>query len=152
MSLEANQELWNRWSEVWNGNLTLADEIIASNFVAHFTAAFALPDFAAASGSPTEVHGPDGIKQWIASFGAAFPGYSFTTEVGPVANEEYVAGRWLFQGIYQGGMPGASSAAIGKRVEFAGMDLFRVAAGKITEYWLCADTLQLLQQVGMIPS
>ena len=32
------------------------------------------------------------------------------------------------------------------------MDLFRVEAGKIVEYWLCADILQLLQQVGMIPS
>ena len=49
-------------------------------------------------------------------------------------------------------MPGASPAAVGKQVEYAGMDLFRVEAGKIVEYWLCADILQLLQQVGMIPS
>jgi predicted ester cyclase len=49
-------------------------------------------------------------------------------------------------------MPGASPSAVGKQVEYAGMDLFRVEAGKIIEYWLCADTLQLLQQIGVIPS
>jgi hypothetical protein len=41
---------------------------------------------------------------------------------------------------------------VGKQVEYAGMDIFRVDAGKIVEYWLCADILQLLQQVGVIPS
>jgi hypothetical protein len=49
-------------------------------------------------------------------------------------------------------MPGASSAAVGKHVEYAGMNLFRVEGRKTVEYWLCADILQLLQQVGMIPS
>jgi hypothetical protein len=49
-------------------------------------------------------------------------------------------------------MPGASPAAIGKQIEYVGMDLFRVEASKIVEYWLCGDTLQLLQQVGIIPS
>jgi predicted ester cyclase len=98
------------------------------------------------------VRGPEGLKQWIGGSLAAFTGYSFTTTVGPLADEDKVAGRWVFCATYQGGMPGASPAAVGKRVEYAGMDLFRVEAGKIVEYWLCADILQLLQQVGMIPS
>jgi predicted ester cyclase len=83
----------------------------------------------------------------------AFKDYSFTTEVGPIVDEDKVAGRWLFRGIYQGGMPGSSPSAVGKRVEYAGIDLFRVdESGKIAEYWLCADILQMLQQVGMIPA
>ena len=52
---------------------------------------------------------------------------------------------------FRGGMQKPPDA-IGKQVEYAGMDIFRVEAGKIVEYWLCADTLQLLQQVGVIPS
>ncbi len=72
--------------------------------------------------------------------------------VGPLADEDKVAGRWVFRATYQGDMPGASPVAVGKHVEYAGMDIFRVEAGKIVEYWLCADILQLLQQVGMIPS
>ena len=47
---------------------------------------------------------------------------------------------------------GASPEAIGRRVEYAGMDLLRVKDGKIAEYWLCADILHLLQQLGVIPS
>ncbi len=143
MSSQTNKELWKHWIEVWNGNLSIADEIIAPNFVAHF---------APASTSPAEVRGPDGLKQWIGGSAAAFTDYSFTTTVGPLVDEDKVAGRWLFRGIYQGGIPGSSPAAVGKQVEYAGMDLFRVEAGKIVEYWLCADILQLLQQVGMIPS
>jgi predicted SnoaL-like aldol condensation-catalyzing enzyme len=32
------------------------------------------------------------------------------------------------------------------------MDLLRVEDGKIVEYWLSADILQMLQQIGVIPS
>ena len=143
MSSQTNKELWQRWSALWNGNLALADEIIAPNFVAHF---------AAAGPSPSEVQGSEGLKQWIGGTLAAFTNASFTTSVGPLADEDLVAGRWIFRATYQGGMPGASPAAVGKGVEYAGMDIFRVKDGKIIEYWLCADMLQLLQQVGMIPS
>jgi predicted ester cyclase len=143
MSSQTNKELWKSWSELWNGNLSIADEIIAPNFVAYF---------APIGNSPAEVHGPDELKQWISATGAAFTETSFTTTVGPLVDQDKVAGRWVFRATYGGGMPGASPTAVGKRVEYAGMDLFRVEAGKIVEYWLCADTLHLLQQIGVIPS
>ena len=143
MSSQTSKDLWKPWNELWNGNLSLADEIIAPSFVAHF---------APAGSSPAKVHGPDGLKQWIGGNMGAFTNYSFTTTVGPLADDDKVAGRWGFRATYQGGIPGASSTAVGKQVEYAGMDLFRVENEKIVEYWLCADILQLLQQVGMIPS
>ena len=143
MPLPSNHELWQSWIALWNGDLSIADRIIAPNFVAHF---------APMGNSPGEVHGPDGMKQWIGTLVAAFPGYSFTTTVGPLVDQDHVAGRWLFRAVYQGGMPGASPEAVGKRVEYAGMDIVRVEGGKIAEYWLCADILQLLQQVGVMPS
>ena len=98
------------------------------------------------------MRGPDGLKQWIGATVGAFTDYSFTTSVGPLADEDLVAGRWVFRATYQGSMPGASPAAVGKNVEYAGMDIFRVKDGQIVVYWLCADILQLLQQIGMIPS
>ena len=94
MSLQANKELWQSWSALWNGNLSIADEIIAANFVAHF---------APIGKSPGEVHGPAGLKQWIGATGGAFTDASFTTTVGPLADEDNVAGRWLFRATYQGG-------------------------------------------------
>ena len=143
MSSQTSKDLWKRWLELWNGNLAIADEIIAPNFVAHF---------APAGTSPAEVRGPEGLKQWIGGTVGAFTDYNFTTTVGPIADEDNVAGRWVFRATYQGGIPSASPAVVGKHVEYAGIDLFHVEDGKIVEYWLCADILQLLQQVGMIPS
>ena len=143
MTAQDNKALWKPWLELWNGDLNVADEIVAEDFVAHF---------APVGNSPGEVRGPEGIKQWIGGALAAFTDYSFTTTVGPLADEDMVAGRWVFRGVYQGGIPGASAAAVGERVEYAGMDIFRVESGRIVEYWLCADILQMLQQVRAIPS
>jgi len=137
------KDLWKPWADLWNGDLALADTIIATNFVAHFVPM--------TPGSP-EVRGPEGIKGMIGSLRAGFAQATFTTEVGPLAEDHLVAGRWRFQGVYQGGIPGSSAEAIGKAVEFAGIDIFRVADGKIVEYWLCAETMFLLQQIGVIPT
>jgi hypothetical protein len=63
MSLDENKALWESWHRLWNGNLSIADEIIAPNFVAHF---------APVGNSPAEVRGPDGLKQWIGGTVAAF--------------------------------------------------------------------------------
>src|SRR2546425_4152169 len=88
MSSQTNKDLWQHWNALWNGNLALADEIIAPNFVAHF---------APMGSSPSGVRGPDGLKQWISGTGAAFTSSSFTTSVGPLADEDLVAGRWIFR-------------------------------------------------------
>ncbi|MBA2247323.1 MAG: ester cyclase [Chloroflexia bacterium] len=55
-------------------------------------------------------------------------------------------------GTYQGGIPGSSPSAVGQPVEYEGVDVFRIEEGKIAEYWLSADILQLLQEIGVIPS
>lgn len=143
MTASANKALWTPWVELWNGNLAIADEIIAPNFVAHFSPA---------GNSPAEIRGPEGLKAWIGGAVAAFPDHSFTTTVGPLAEGDLVAGRWVFRATYAGGIPGASPDAVGQPVEYEGADLFRVADGRIAEYWLSADIMDLLQQVGLIPS
>ncbi len=51
MAVPTRKELWNAWLTLWNGNLSIADEIIAPTFVAHF---------APATTSPAEVRGPLG--------------------------------------------------------------------------------------------
>ncbi len=143
MASQTIKELWASWQELWNGDLSLADAIIAPDFVAHF---------APAGNSPGEVRGPEELKRWIGGNLAAFADYRFTTTVGPLADGDTVAGRWVFRGTYQGSIPGSPPTAVGTHVEYAGIDLFRVEAGKLVEYWLCADIMQLLQQVGVIPA
>ena len=143
MTTRTNKALWTPWLELWNGNLAVADEIVAPGFVAHF---------APVGASPAEVRGPDGLKAWIGGALAAFSDYSFATTVGPLADGDLVAGRWVFRGTYGGGIPGSAPAAVGQPVEYEGADVFRVEDGNIVEYWLSADILQMLQQIGVIPS
>ena len=143
MATPTSRDLWEQWGRLWNGDLAVADEIIAPDFVAHF---------AAVGPSPTEVRGPEGLKQWIGGAMALFTGHQFTTTVGPIADGDTIAGRWVFRATYRGGFPGAPDTAVGRAVEYAGIDILRVVDGKLVEYWLCADILQLLQQLGMFPS
>lgn len=143
MDAQASKELWGRWLELWNGDFAIADELIAPDFVAHF---------APAGNSPTEVRGPEGLTSWIGGATAAFRDHEFATIVGPIVDGDMIAGRWVFRGTYQGGFPGASPEAVGTLVEYEGTDIIRIEDGQIVEYWLSADILDLLQQVGVIPS
>ena len=44
------------------------------------------------------------------------------------------------------------TAASGKAVAWTQSDVFRVVEGRVVEHWVSADTLSLLQQVGVLPS
>lgn len=143
MRTHTGEELWTAWLAMWNGDLAIADTIIAPQFVAHF---------AAVGASPEAITGPDAMKQWIGGSLAAFTDAKFATEVGPLVAGDLIAGRWLFRGTYAGGIPGTPPTAVGAAVAYAGMDMLRIEAGQIVEYWLCADILSMLQQVGVLPS
>ena len=138
-----SKDLWLPWVAIWNGDFSRADEFIAPDFVAHFVPM---------AGSPDEVRGPDGLTGWIAGITAAFSEYRFETTVGPLADGDLLAGRWRFEATYRGGIPGSSPDAVGQPVAYAGIDILRVEAGQIAEYWLSADVLDLLQQIGVVPS
>lgn len=135
--------IWTSWLKLWNGDLNIADDLISPQFTAHF---------APMSPNQGEVSGPEALKQWIQGARAAFTDSQFVTEVGPIADEGLIAGRWIFRGNFQGGIPGASPQSVGQSIQYYGIDILRVVDGKIVEYWLCADTLHLLQQIGVIPS
>jgi predicted ester cyclase len=49
--------------------------------------------------------------------------------------------RGLFLGV----------APTGRVVSYTGMDLNRIAKGKIVESWVNYDALALLQQIGLVP-
>ena len=76
---------------------------------------------------------------------------SLAVEVGPVAEGELVAARWIGQGSYKGGMRGATAPA-GTRVSFSGHDLLRVQDGRFAEYWVISETEHLLAQLQPNPS
>lgn len=133
--------LWDRWIEMWNGDLAIADQIIASDYVLHMSPI--------GGGDLSSYAGPAGMAGWIGQLHAAIQPFRFEVQVQPIYSENMIAGRWIARGLYQGGFPGAK-APPGTAVEFAGADFLRVKGGQITEYWLSADQLDLLTQLKMV--
>ena len=56
--------------------------------------------------------------------------------------------RFTFRGTHQGEFMGV--APTGKQVTMAGIDIFRIADGKIAELWNQEDVLGMLRQIGAI--
>ena len=141
MSSTANAALAEPWKDLWNGNLSLTEKIIAEDFVAHA---------APLTGTGTDqVHGREALNGWVSGIHAVLPDLKFVTEVGPIADDVHLVLRWKARGTYRGGFPGAPAEAIGRTITFTGTDTLRIADGKLAEYWANADGLLFFQQLGI---
>ena len=138
MSTEENKALVRRSiDEVVNqGNLAVADEVCASNYVHR------------APGSP-EFRGPEGFKQLIAMYRTAFPDLHLTLE-DLIAEGDAVVSHWTARGTHRGEFMGL--APTGKSVTVVGMVLSRCAGGRVVEDLEVSDVLGMLQQLGAIPA
>ncbi|MFI9640509.1 ester cyclase [Micromonospora sp. NPDC051925] len=132
------QQLTRAWVQLWNGDYTLAERIISPDVRVRA----ALLD----GGDGSAVKGPGGMVDLVGQIRSAFPDLRFDVEVGPIVDGDHVVVRWVANGTYGGGFPGAT-AAPGTAVRFTGTDTLRVKRGLITDYWLNADTLLLVTQL-----
>jgi len=57
--------------------------------------------------------------------------------------------RWTIRGTHQG--PFLGIAPTGKSAIWSGLNIFRLAGGKIVEEWGVADIAGLLHQLGALP-
>ena len=137
MSNAANAALAEPWKDLWNGDLSLTDTIIAEDFTGH------LPPLSGTG--PDEFHGRQPLNDWISGIHALLPDLSFVLDIGPIADEQYLVVRRKARGTYRGGFPGA----VGREVSFTGTDILRIADGKFAEYWGDADSLLFIQQLGV---
>jgi hypothetical protein len=81
--------------ELWNGDLSVAAEIVTDDFVVHQ---------ARADGARSEeLRGPGAVVRMVREGHAPFEGLSFEIEVGPVVEGDLVAARWVGRGRYRGG-------------------------------------------------
>jgi len=141
MSSTANAALAEPWKDLWNGNLSLTEKIIAEDFVAHA---------APLTGAGTDqIRGREALNGWISGIHAVLADLAFAIEVGPITDEEHMVVRWKARGTYRGGFPGASPGAAGREVTFTGTDTLRIADGMLAEYWANADSLLFFQQLGV---
>ena len=136
---EQNKALVRRAvEEVWNkGNYDVVDELAASDILVH------------ASTPDREVHGTQGVKQFYGALRSAFPDIHFTIE-DQIAEGDRVVTRWTARGTHTGAFNGIPPT--GKQGIVSGIDIDRIANGKVVECWPNADELGLLQQLGVIPA
>ena len=137
MSTEENKAVARRFVEVWNlGGTEVIDELAAPNLVVSY------PLF------PEEVHGPEAFKQLLAGVYQSFPDLGLRVD-DMIAEGDKVAARWTTWGTHQGDMPGLP--ATGKRAEWTGITIYRIAGGKVVEERGEEDGLRMLRQLGAIP-
>jgi len=138
VSTEENKALVRRfYAEVLNGkDMAAADEILDAGFVDH-----AAPPH---PGTDREfLHG-----FWPHVWRVAFPDWQINPE-DMVAEGDKVSVRYTADGTHSGdfmGFPGD-----GKQIHVTGMNLFRLAGGKIVEEHGNMDMMALMQQLGAIP-
>ena len=130
--------LITQWMDLWNGNLAIADTIVSPDNRVHAAMM--------GGGDSSAVGGVEGMKAFVNGARATAADLEFTVEVGPLVDGDHIVVRWLATGHYSGGFPGAA-APLGTEVAFHGIDILRISDGKIVEYWLNADTLDLVMQL-----
>ena len=137
MSSEAYRTLARRFVEdVWDkGDLAAVEEVFSRDVVDHH-AVWPAP-------------GVEGQKQLLTAFRTAFPDLHVTSDDILVDGDRIVV-RWTARGTHQGELLGIP--ATGKQVTITGIDILRIADGKIVERWAEDNGLALMQQLGVVPS
>lgn len=136
MSSEANKALVRRlYEDVINGGKAdILDDLAAPDYVEH-------------SPFPGQRDGIAGLKDRLATLGAGLaPEYRLRHVIG---EGDLVAAHWTMTGKHQGQLMGIPPT--NRAVEMSGIDIYQVRDGKLAEHWHVVETLEMLQQLGVIP-
>jgi steroid delta-isomerase-like uncharacterized protein len=107
------------------------DEFFAADFVSH-------------NNPPGFPPGVEGVKQFFTTFRDAFPDVSVEIDE-LVAEGDRVAVATTFTGTHEGELMGV--APTGRRVSVTGIDMVRVAGGRIVEHRGLTDIVGLMRQL-----
>ena len=66
-----------------------------------------------------------------------------------LAEGEKVATRYTLEGTHEGELFGVPPT--GKRLSIRSMTVERVSEGRIRDHWRVTDTLEMMQQLGVVP-
>ena len=125
-------ELVEKYVRTWDARSdgSLVDEVMAPDVVDHQPV-----------GSPD---GAEGVKRDIAVYHAAFSDLALSCE-DYIIGEDRVAVRWSATGTHDGdglGMPPTH-----RKVELHGIDILRIAHGRVAERWGQFNGLDMMQQL-----
>ena len=95
-----------------------------------------------------EVHGLEDCKRQFSEMYAVFPDLHFALDDEIVVGDK-VAIRWTATGTHKGAFMGAPPT--NKKITAWVLEIDRFVNGKLAEYWTRIDTLDFMQQLGVIP-
>ena len=137
-TVEQNKAIIRRMTEVFynQGHVELAEQFFADTYVHHDPA------------SP-QVRDRDGLQAGLRAFRSGCPDLKITID-DLVAEGNSVTKRWTYHATHTGDLSGLPPT--GRPITMSGLELFRLADGKIVECWLAYDNFSLLQQLGIVPT
>jgi steroid delta-isomerase-like uncharacterized protein len=132
--LEQNKAIVRRYRlEVANeGKLDVVDEIFAATFTMN-----------------GQEMTPESFKQFIQMWHTACPDLEYTLE-DLIAEGDQVVERWTARGTHKGVLFGIPPT--GKQITSTGILIHRIVDGKIVEFVEVADSLGVMQQLGVVPA
>jgi steroid delta-isomerase-like uncharacterized protein len=135
MTAESNVELMKQWVDAINRNeLSAIEESVARDFIRHDL-----------SGASPDLMGIERLTEFIKTLRAGLPDMEVTIE-DIFATDDRVAMSITTVGTHAGEFLGFPPS--GKRVQFAGINLYRIAGGRIAETWQLQDLAGLMRQLG----
>ena len=138
MSIEENKAVVRRFFEelLSTDNFAVADEILSPGFRFYF----------AGSPEPLDL---EHYKEFLRARRAAFPDRRILVE-DMIAEGDKVSARFTMHGTHKGELRGI--APTGTEVTMTGIDMIRLADGKMVEDRVEVDQLGMMQQLGVIAS
>ena len=122
-----NEDFWN------NHNIAVFEKYHAVDFIAHY---------------PEGDLNGEQFKGLCKAYFSAFPDLHVTID-DIIAEGDKVVKVWSTNSTNKGDFMGIP--ATGTQIVVTGMEVFRIADGKIAENWIIMDNLGMLQQLGVIP-
>ena len=109
------------------------DQHLADNFVGHDL--------------PAGLNEREGYKKSVSMLAASFSDMTGIEARDMIENGDKVVVRWSITGRHTGEFMGIP--ATGRRVTVKGIDIFRLAEGKIADLWQEMDIMGILQQISV---
>ena len=109
------------------------DELYSKNYLGHAPAA--------------ELNGPEAMKQYVSELRSAFPDLNITID-DTIAEGEKIVSLQTLTGTHKGEFNGI--APTGKKFSLKSAIVCKIVNGKFVETWVYMDSLDLMQQLGII--
>jgi predicted ester cyclase len=137
MSTEQNKKLVRRFIEevIIKRNFDLLDGVCSNDLILH-------------AGGMGEIHGIKEFRRLNTEAGGAeaFPDFQITIN-DIIAESDKVMVRYTVSATHQGEFMGV--LATGKKIKWDAICMYLIVDNKISEVWLCEDTLGLMMQIGV---